>query len=563
MSEQAASTSTEPRHFQLEAKVLQRAVDGIFAIGTLSLLPLLWLHCQDLWLRTDLKFYPLLIVVPFVFFAWKKSFAPPHKNPRRTYWAIGLLLVAALLAIVAGSQILPWLAWFAFTLAAIGWMIERLGGNPWYQPVAWTAPWWVFLLLPISDRADVATIFLPWVSSSASHALDLFSVPQLSTGNALDLRSGLLPLGPLFNGIGEPYLLISLFVVISMLTKRSALINLLSIISLPAWIWMGAVCHVVVGVLLLENFEWNLFGGSQQIVAKLVVMLLQLLAIWMLQVALKNLFSPFMTYSEGVDGFHRFFNRVVMWPAKDPLRMRKSSDSNAESTSELMARTSIGILVVTIVGFLIAGGIGIKRLLDTGSLSMIAQQEQQATSLKNSLQASDLSPRIQQMVQRSFDPEPLTSSNNTRATAAKWTYDWNGLQVELIATWPLRGFYPVESEVAVTSGGKTTERESFESSESNGPNNVLFDDLTMTDPLFGESYLGYATLGFDQRPIVRTDLPVTWSETIPNWLKKLRVQPSVLSLQLQVIGTGELTEEQRSELRRVLEKAAEELGSKM
>lgn len=544
--------------------LLSRGLDAIFAVGTLCLLPLMWIHCQDLWLRTDLQFFPLLIVLPLVFFAWKKRLLPLHNQPWRTYAAFGILAVAVVLAIVAGTMVLPWLAWLAFTLAAIGWMVERLGGNVWYQPIAWTSPWWVFLLLPVADRTDYAATLLPWVASSASHILDLFSIPQMASGAALDLQTGLLPLGPICSGLGEPYLLLSLIVILSMLNKRSALIHLITIVSLPAWIWLGAVCHVVVGALLLENSEWNIFGGSRQWVAQGVVMLLQLLMIWLFQVSLNNLFTPFETDSEGVEGFHWLFNSVVLWPAKNPLRMHNSTESEGLSKGiGLGRRPTLGILLTLGIGFLLAGGLGLFQMLNRGSFTTLLRQQAQVLTLKDSLQASDMPEQLLAMQRSGFDQGLASSSGHIVGSSARWSYAWNRQLVTLTAVWPVRGFYPFEWDNIANSGGKISPRESFQPAEQVGPSSVLLDDLTLVDPLYGDSYLGYATLSMDGQALVRTDQSAGLGSLIPNWLETLRLQPTVVSLQLQVIGSGELTDEQRGELRQALSIAAEQLRGEL
>ncbi len=545
--------------------LLHRGLDGLVAVGTLGLLPLMWLHCQDLWLRTDLQFFPLLIVVPLIFFAWKKDrFGSQHQQPRRTYCALGTLALAATLAIVAGTMLLPWLAWLAFTLAAIGWMVERLGGNPWYQPIAWTSPWWVLLLLPLSDRTDYAVTLLPWVASSASHALDVLSIPQMASGAALDLKSGLLPLGPICSGLGEPYLLLSLIVILSMLTKRSALIHLLTIVSLPAWIWLGAVSYVVSGALLLEHFDWNAFGGSRYWVAQGIVMSLQLLAIWITQVSLNHLFTPFATNSEGVGGLHRFFNFVVLWPAKDPLRARKSSGSERSRREDWLGQRPMMIILLSLsIGFLLAGGLGLYQMFTRGGFTTLAKQEAQVRAFKESLQASDMPEQLLAMQQRGFEPTATSAAGHIVGNAASWSYVWNRQLVTLTAAWPIRGFYPFEWDKIANSVGKISPRESFQPADQSGPTNVLLDDLTLVDPLYGDSYLGYATLSVDGQPLIRTDQPVALRSVIPNWLETLRLQPTVVSLQLQVIGAGELTDAQRGELRQVLSVAAEQLRSKL
>lgn len=539
-------------------------MDGIFALATLALLPLMWLHCQDLWLRTDLQFFPLLIVVPLVFFGWRTSFAPQHQQRWRTYGALGTLATAAALAIVAGTMVLPWLAWLAFTLATIGWMVERLGGNAWYQPIAWTAPWWVLLLLPLTDRSDYAATLLPWVASSASHALDLVSIPQMASGAALDFQSGLLPLGPICSGLGEPYLLLTLIVILSMLSKRSALIHLITLVSLPAWIWLGAVSYVVVGALLLENSEWNIFGGSRQWAAQGVVMALQLLAIWLLQVSLNNLFTPFVTDSEGVEGPHRLFNSIVLWPAKDPLRTRKPADGErAVKRIELGQRPTMSVLLSLGLCFLLAGGLGLYQMLNLKSFTTLTRQQAQVQALEDTLQASDMPEQFLAMQQRDFNQGVAPASSHIVGNSASWSYAWNRQLVTLTAVWPIRGFYPFEWDYVASSGGKMSARQSFQPTEQVGPSSVLLDDLTLVDPLYGESYLGYATLSIDGQPLVRTDQPTTWGSAIPNWLETLRLQPTVVSLQLQVIGSGELTEEQLGELRQVLTLAAEQLRGKL
>jgi hypothetical protein len=544
--------------------LLSRGLDGVFALAAMAMLPLMWLHCQDLWLRTDLVFFPLLIIVPLAFLAWKKSFAPRHQQRWRTYAALGTLALATALAIVAGTMVLPWLAWLAFTLAAIGWMVERLGGNAWYQPIAWTAPWWVLLLLPLTDRSDYASTLLPWVASSASHALDLLSIPQMASGAALDLQSGLLPLGPLCSGLGEPYLLLSLIVVLSMLTKRSFLINLITLVSLPAWIWLGALCHVVVGLLLLQNADVNIFGGSRQWAAQGTVMALQLLLIWLFQVSLNNLFTPFVTDAEGVEGLHRFFNSIVLWPAKDPLRTRKSSDDEGASKRvELGQRPTMSVLASLGIGFLVAGGLGVYQMLSRDSFTTLQRQQAQVQALEESLLASAMPEQLLAMQQRGFEQGSAPASSHITGNSARWSYAWNRQLVTLTAVWPVRGFYPFEWDSMANSGGKMSARQSFQPAEQVGPSSVLLDDLTLVDPLYGDSYLGYATLSVSGEPMVRTDQPVAFGSFISNWLESLRLQPTVVSLQLQVTGSGELTEEQRGELRQTLSAAAEYLRGKL
>ncbi|MCA9134142.1 MAG: hypothetical protein KDA45_13335, partial [Planctomycetales bacterium] len=315
-------------------------LDWLFAAAVLGLSPLLWLHCQDLWFRTDLLFFPLLLLV-FVALAVRVSRsawseAPLQCGPTRSRFAVALLIVACLAALSASLLFSPWLAWLALLLVSNAWLLVRLQALNWYRAVGCTLPLGVFLVLPLSDAADASRTLESWTAFSASALLDLFGVPQLATHDGLELRGGLLPMAAICAGMGNPYFLFSLAVLLVMWRSRSFLVGLLTVASVPAWAWLGAVVQAVGGAALWDKQDIYLFGGGRKVVVQLAVLLALLLMIWLFHWAVQKLLSPFTAYSATFAGIHKFFNRAVLWPARDPLRRRTESSRKAPAGAGLL-----------------------------------------------------------------------------------------------------------------------------------------------------------------------------------------------------------------------------------
>ncbi len=481
---------------KLPHKPFRDKLDWLLVCAIVCLIPMLCLFGNDLWFRTDYWFFPILAVAFLVAALWRGRLGR-HAEMHRATASSTLLVSAGVVALGSASLLAPWLAVLSVVLLVIGWMLERLGGLPWPRVVAISAPLMVLLIFPLSDANDPLHGFTAAVAGSSSNLLDLLGVPQSLNQQFLELRNEKLDVSAVCRGVGNPYLLFTLTVLLCMVYGKSLSACLVTLSSVPLWSWAGAVLLVVAGAWVSENYEKSIFVGSRLVMVQSIVLLGCLSGILFFQWAILWLFSPFSAHSAGVGGLHKFYNSVVLWPERDPLRKRKArnakDDQLVNREAFLMQRSVKFATLATLLLLLIAGSVCSFRLSRSNSSADLVGS---SPSWQSVLRPTSNSAEIQRIVDPKILGEEMFGmrlvgfeSFRTPGTACslssstRWIYSAQSRQIQITATIPYRGFYPVE-RLILSEGGQQllSPRTSF--TVDTAPD-VVFVETTFRDTLLG------------------------------------------------------------------------------
>ncbi len=531
--------------------------DWMLVAAFLSMAAMLWLHAQDLWFRTDLRFFPLLPLTT-IFLILRNAQLGPCDSRLRGKCSLGISVVAAALAVTSSLIFSAWMACLALSLATVAWMLRRFGRLPWYGVVEWTLPIWVLLLFPISDASDLTGMLENAVASSSSAVLDVVGVPQIASNNVLEFRQAKLSTARICRGVGSPYLLLSCVLLLTMLHRRSFSIGLVSALTVPLWAWIAAVMHVTAGLYLWEVYERNLFSGYRNLLMQLVMLTITMLSIWLFQSALASLLAPFRAYSQSVGWVHKLFNQIALWPAKDPLRKKRTELEEADqaSTEDFSQLRYVQFtLAAATIAFVSGGTLSGHAIIYKHSSQRIEPFWVNPESMDSQFAAESLPLDFGGMRQVAFEVLHNQDAYFSGANSANWIYTAELRRIRLSVELPGRGFYPVEQNYLSPLRRFANPRESS-TIEVEGLGTVLLDEIVLLDELFGRSYVCYATLTLNGSAPFRTAI----TENHFSWegvSKSLSLQPTIANVQLFVESAGVLTDEQRANYRDTLAQACE------
>lgn len=550
--------------------LMRHMLDWLLLLTMACLLPWLVVYCTDFWFCTDYRFFPILLVSTFVVTGWQ-GFASRGNlhDSSQVRWQIGaaMWLLGGLLGVGAAVWFSPWLALAALVVVWMAWTLLRFGQQAWTRVVSWSLPMASLLLLPLSDATDPLFGFVALVTGSSSNMLDLLSIPQLPIEHSLDLRTGRLDVSSLSRGIGNPYLLGALIVLMCLLARPSWLICLLTFASVPAWAWGGAVLLATVGSLLAETYQIYVMVGYRLWIMQAVVLVGSLLAIWLFQCGLVKLLAPFTAYSEGVGGVHKFFNTVVLWPEPDPLRSRKARSENSEALTSKAADRSSRPVQLVLVGaaglFVLAGAIGYfqSRVAHSSAAniwSLALHSYARDVNLASLVSQEALPVDFSGMKLVGFDSYLTPGTATIGSRTAVWTYAFESRTVQLSYVVPLRGFYPRERLWLAGNSQVIEPRQALESEGGADGVTLLIDELTIQEPLAGPSYLAYATWSPHGQLGREAEIGDTW--TWPALLASVTYQPTTASLTLFVAGYDPTATEQEG-YRKILLDASRRISS--
>lgn len=569
---------------------LHHPTDWLMVLSLLGSLPLASVYCSDLWFRSDYRFFPLLMVVPLLMPLWRDRKQPLARSdsrqsakdiPRRPI-SLGLWLVSGLSAIGAALLFSPWLAMLALTLSWSAWILERMSQIPWPRLLKWTLPLLILLLLPLSERSDPLPSFSSSVTHASSSLLDLLGIAHLPAEQSLQLQSGRYDVIAACRGLGNPYFLFALAVLLCMSTRCSLSLGLLTVCSAPLWSWGGSVLLATISAWIAEKQDFFSWLGQRLWIAQAIVLLAELLSLLLLKWGLQLLLAPFTAYSAEIGGFHKFFNRVVLWPEPDPLRKRQSRE---RSKSSELAAPSVNVVrrapypLAIVAGlFVIAGGAAIMRLTMDGlyerpnMTELMRHPSATRAWVEQRLSQETLPDELLGMRLIGFDQFATPGTGTGVPHTAHWTYSDGMRTVELLASAPYRGsadlvrsrlldgsridkpLQTLELQLKATDDSKqNVHDDNFVEAQSDHTFRV--EELTLTDSLVGPSYMANTSW-----PIDGSSLEAAPASANSRWSKMLatiRYQPTSASLSLRLEGGAPNSDEAKQQLQQMLGRAAE------
>ncbi len=586
---------------------LRYRADGLLGLSLLATLPLVIIFCSDLWFRSDLRFFPLLIIVPIAVSLWRARRPVAESevaSARRVDQArvrraatLTLWVMSGAIAVCAPLLFSPWLALLGLTLAWIAWLLCRFSRTPWPRLIKWTLPLGILLLLPLGERSNPVPVFSSSVMNASSSLLDLLGIDHLPVEQSLQLSFGRYDVAAACRGLGNPYLLLSLIALMCMSTHCSFSTGLLTVASSPLWSWGGSVLLVVSSVWLAEQQGTAMWSAPRLWLGQGVVLMLGLLSALLLKWGIQKLLAPFMAHSAEVGGVHRFFNRVVLWPEPDPLRKRRSSERGQPLPSSATAddqpgRTRRSAYIFTIAAglFVACGAISLIRLRpsanrDWPSFSELTRHAQFARLSNSSpLVKTTLPEQLQGMRLIDFEQFATPGTTTGKPVTSRWTYLSDKQTVIIQSDAVYRGPIAIERQ-RVLDGSRTVERQppqelqielqpageltstavlepttagqprpASEASETPAASTFRVESLTLDDPIVGRSQVSYINWSIDGSGL---ETSVSAAATPMGRLRSALVyQPSSACLSLWSDGSTSQTSEEATRLQQMLLRAA-------
>lgn len=533
--------------------------DWVLLVGILGSVPLLWFAMVDLWYRTDCRFFPVLIITS-IFLVATRAKLGSCETPARSYWALGAISLGAVAGLLAALNFSGWLAASSIVLVVLGWMWLRLGNTPMYQAVGWILPALVFLVLPISDATDLTRSLETSVASAASAGFDMLGVAHLAENGFIESESGRISAGKALRGFGSPYLFLAAVVLLCIFRKVAPSVGLLTVLSVPLWVWFGGVLHILIGVYLWEEQDRNIFAGGRNTMVQIGVFTLLLGLVWLFQLSLKTLLTPFPKYSTNTNDVHKIFNKLVTWPAPDPAKRRRVVEEEEAEAADMSFLSGKPFIAALAVAGLVLAGSGVYAGMQAfgGEADRLTPLSLTDEGVENALTAESLPADLGGMRQAAFEVFHNEDQYFQNRHIVSWLYLKGSQRIRVTVGMMGRGFYPVEldyeSPIRTISAARVKG-----DADIPGIGNTLIDEFELLDDIYGRSYVAYATINLAGKKAFRTAA----TETQPSMQElgnMLAIQPTILKVQLFAESTGVLIDEEREQYRVLLAKICETLA---
>lgn len=591
----------------VKSLLLRHRIDGLLALSLLAALPLVAVFCSDLWFRSDLRFFPLLMIVPIGLAAsralrtvdesskYTASSGSGAKSPdySRPLVSLGLWTVGGVSTASGAFLFSPWLGVFGLTLAWIAWLLTSFERTPWPTLLKWALPLGVLLLLPLGERSNPVPNFSSSVMYASSSLLDVLGIDHLPTQQTLQLSAGRYDVAAACREVGNPYLMFSLVALMCMGTRCSLIVGLLTTATAPLWSWGGAVLLVVSSVWLAEQqnlFIWPhqqsfyIWNGERLFLAQSLVLIGGLVSALLIKWGLQKLLAPFEAHSAGVGKVHKFFNRVVLWPQSDPLRKRRSSNRGRTSPTDgtsgdqpWLVRHSSYVLGTAAGLFIVCGTVSALRLVSTrpdgwpNTSELMTHARFSRLAHKSPLSQATLPEELLGMRLIGFEQFTTPGTVTGKPVTNRWTYIDEKQTVVIQADAAYRGAIAIERQ-RLLDGSRLVERQPAVELEAAAERNVhasekseyaadannnkfRIESLTLDDPIDGRTYLAYTNWPIDGGS--PAEIPTGGESILSRLRSAVAYRPSSACVSLWQEGSPSQTKDERAQLQQMLVTAAE------
>jgi len=403
--------------------------------------------------------------------------------------------------------------------------------------------------------------------------LDLLEIAHLPIRQSLELSIGRYDVAAACRGLGSPYLLLSLAILLCMATRCSLVVGLLTLVSVPLWGWGGGVLLVVSSVWLAEQQQVILWPGSRLWIAQGIILVANLSAILLCKRGWLKLLAPFTAYSAGVGAIHRFFNRIALWPEPDPLRSRRgrSASKPAVQASDRgpWPGSRIAAVCMSTAGvlYLAAGSLSLWQLFGSAGQSpsfftMLTHPRASSAAVEKLWSRESLPDELQEMQLVDFQISPMLGAAHGQLVSAVWTYQNAQQTIHLNALAPSRGPLPLAQSRRLDGAQLIDEPARLHvSAEADGLAAGWIEEMTLHDPLVGGSYVAGTWWSLDGLPRAAdastpTAFPASETHSGP---ASLGYRPTTANLVLQLDGDTADDPQQRQVLWQMLLQATRHL----
>lgn len=424
-----------------------------------------------LWERPHLQFFPMAWLAAAVLVAKRSKLKWTSGRWRNRFgiaaWAIGI--AAGLAAAIFYS---PWLAQAAAILAITGWGLLRLDSVPWIRWIGWTLLLWITLPLPSGLDAGLVSWLQLRTAESAGALLDLFGVPHLRQRTLIEIRSRQLFVDEACSGIDSLYSLTAISLVMMLWQRRPLIVGLLTVLSVPIWAWLGNVMRILVIVVLLDQFQFDLSEGIKHTALGLITFTFSSICLFATLSAFSELFLRFYSSAMPRDRkqWHVWYNMLVSFPGKAPVLADEEDEyfsgpdlaptplrSTKRATNVPAPRSvSSRVLVMAAVCALITLGLAIRsmerniRLGNSTALPRFGSQQ-----LQSVFTVSSMPEMLLQAKRVGFREERRLRDSVFGEFSRVWSYRDSRCNFILSLDFPFRGYHPLW--VCYTNAGKTAQ----------------------------------------------------------------------------------------------------------
>ena len=300
-------------------------------VGTLPLLavlPLLAFRMAGLWSEIEFVFVPfvLLIVAASVLIQRRGGGVVLATNPYRTWAAIGLLVSAALLFAYAVWTFSPWLGHFAAILLFFAWGVGRFGNLSWGAIAGWAALLATTLGLPFGWDQGLIRWLRETAAWACSRTLDGLEIPNLGSGNTLEIRGLQYFVDSVCGGWASFFTLLSIIATILLLTHRSMLVSVISVLFTPLWMLLIDYTRLLAVALTHEYQGRDMSNGLDLVALQVATFLFAVLLAWLLMRFLTTWSEPVPPADGEFGPVFSAMNKLLCWPQPDPFEDAEPED---------------------------------------------------------------------------------------------------------------------------------------------------------------------------------------------------------------------------------------------
>lgn len=520
-------------------------------MGLLGLSPLLYEHTLNLWRKPHFQFFPLAWLL-FGYLIYTRGKFSPVESSRRRIVARLVTLASIFGGIASVVWFSPWLAHVTLVFICAGWMLSRLGGNRWHQPVAWLSLLLISLPMPLNLDQRLIQSLQSVSAQSASRLLDIIDVPHLPIGNVIEIRTGKLFVDEACSGVDSLYALAAVALALVIWNQRNFLQSLLAIVTVPLWAWLGNTIRIVCIAVLLDRFNIDLTHGWPHSLLGMLTFGLSCVCLLFTQSLSAILLTPFPNRSITAGPFHALFNWVVSFPRNATASGSKKGTALPPSAPpEVRAMRPIGILYCAVWAILGASASLPVMGIGPWKRAYIPTPVFSDSTIEKIFAASSLPQSVAGMRQLAFQTVHRDHDNTNGAHSATWQFRDGEQLVQVSIDFPFVGFHALEVCYLLTGCTLTNPVESVEFEKAGTPKQLVINELRFVNAMSDECYACYTAFDRAGQSVSGIDSRLkrgTANENAPR-----------VSFQIQIFieGCGDLTEQQRTRYRQILVELSE------